>query len=64
MKMLPIYTRDDAGVMTYQGEQDWESEGLLLAFYDRSPSEAETVPLLGWPHAAVTWYGNIGIGHD
>lgn len=27
MKLLPIYTRDDAGIMTYQGEQDWESAG-------------------------------------
>lgn len=63
---LAIYTRNDAGQMTYRGEQEWESiDQLFEATYGwtTKPSdfEPETYELMGWPHTEITWYGDIGI---
>lgn len=68
MSKLAVYHRNEAGQMTYEGEQEWDSlEQLFEATYGwtRKPSEyeQEEYDLMGWPHAKIIWYGEIGIGH-
>ena len=62
MRKLHVYTCDKGGLVEYRGEQEWDSERDLLAYYCREEEKPEVVPMLGWPTAAVAWYGNVGIG--
>ena len=67
---VSIYTRDEQGLVTYKGSQDWSSEGHFLLHYELADVEPEEERPLGWPHTRVRWYRNpdaptsaaIGIG--
>ena len=62
--MTAIYTRDDAGLVTYRGETDRTPADLLderfAGIPDEFRPEPEPAALMGWPHTAVEWHGNIG----
>ena len=61
--MIAIYTKDmHTDLISYHGEQDWDSPNQILEFFGRSGERAETAPMMGWPHAQVTWHGLIGFG--
>jgi hypothetical protein len=63
MAMIAIYTRDDAGLITYLGQQDWGSRAQIIEHYYLTETP-EHERLLGWHHPSVSWHGNTGFGED
>ena len=68
--MISIYTRDDQGLVEYQGKKGWSSEGAFLLHHELQDIEPVYERLQGWPHTQVRWYRHpdapsnaaIGIG--
>lgn len=58
---IAIYSRDEQGLITYQGEQAWDSRQQVIEYYFLD-AKGETEQVLGWPHNAITWHGNTGFG--
>jgi hypothetical protein len=58
---LIIYTRDQAGLITYHGATGWDNLQQLLEHYNLAEAAPEEECLVGWPHGAVTWYGHFGV---
>lgn len=59
---LPVYYKDESGLINFRGIQSWKNIKQLLTFYcvdDYPPIE---VNMVGWNHTKVVWYNNIGIG--
>lgn len=61
MIKLAIYNRTENGNVEYVGVQEWESREQVIEYYSES-KDAEREQLLGWPHPAVSWHGNLGFG--
>ena len=65
--MTAIYTRDEAGIVTYRGEIDRTPADILDEQFAGIPNEFRPVPqvaaLMGWPHGSVVWHGNIGFAN-
>lgn len=59
---LAIYHRDDQGLVTYHGEQEWDCREDVLDEYCQPRQPDETELMYGWSHPAVTWHGRIGFG--
>lgn len=62
--MIAIYTRNDDGSITYQGEQAWDSRDQVLQHFFRDDQPASSEKMEGWPHSIVTWHGDIGFGEE
>lgn len=61
--LIPVYTRDENGFITYHGQQEWDAEIDFWEYYFRVGHEVEReYGLMGWPHVVVDWRGNTGIG--
>ena len=62
--MTAIYTRDDAGIVTYLGETARTQADILDEQFAGIPGELRPAPevadLMGWPHGSVEWHGSIG----
>lgn len=63
MSGIAIYTRDESGLITYRGKRDWDSRAQVIDYYSL-PETGKSERLLGWPHASVTWHGDLGFGED
>jgi hypothetical protein len=63
MAAISIYTRDQQGLIQFQGAQEWDSRAQVIEYYDL-PTNGEPESMMGWPHNQVTWHGNIGFGDD
>jgi hypothetical protein len=61
MNKYHIYARDDGGIMEYRGVQEWDSLDDLISYYCVDHCQPEPAELEGWPTAALTWYGNLGV---
>lgn len=61
---LNIYLRNDYGLVTYVGTQQWPSLHDLLSYYFLEDDQPEHDILVGWPHKYVTWYRVLGIGSN
>lgn len=61
MSNIAIYTRDESGLITYRGEQGWDSREQVIEYYCLSET-AESEAMMGWPHASVSWHGSLGFG--
>lgn len=62
MNMIYVYTRDEAGIISYIGPSEgWNSIDSILAYYNLNAESADTEKLVGWPHDQVTWYGYLGL---
>ena len=62
MSNIEIYTRNESGNVSYIGDEGWESREQVIEHYWLSHNKPEREELLGWPHPAVTWYGDLGFG--
>ena len=62
MPTIAIYSKDDAGIITYIGVKDWTSRQQVLDHYMRADETPHTETARGWPHPSITWHGNIGFG--
>ena len=61
---IAFYTRDESGMISYKGIEDWPGFSLqeVLDHYFRGDETPETEQMMGWPHETVAWYGDLGVG--
>lgn len=53
---LNIYRRDERGLITFEGKQNYSSIGAFLILNELDGIEPEEDRLRGWPDGSVRWY--------
>jgi hypothetical protein len=57
---LSIYTRDEQGIVSFEGQQGWSSEFQFLEHFDLLDVEPQEERVKGWPHSRVRWFVRDG----
>lgn len=59
--IIRTYHRDEAGIITFMGEQEWDVLQDALEYYCRDSYVPETEQVVGWADSKLTWYGDFGV---
>ena len=67
---VSVYRRDEQGLITFEGPQDYSSVGAFLILNGLDGIAPQEERLKGWPHSYVRWYARpdaptqaaVGIG--
>jgi len=62
MSKIYVYSRNEQNLITYRGDEGWFSRDQAIDYYCQQGEAPVTERVMGWPHNAITWYGNIGFG--
>ncbi|MFG0229450.1 hypothetical protein [Achromobacter sp. 413638] len=62
MRTIEIYSKDEQGLISFHGEQGWDTREEAVDYYCQSGERTFVEQVMGWPHGAITWVGNIGFG--